>query len=66
MTATFKDIFAHQIFGITVSEAHNQGICVCHKRPFEKGVHTELDEREYEISGLCPTGFDEITGKDKT
>jgi hypothetical protein len=49
-----------QIFGITKAEAHNKGICIDCKLPALEHCHSDIDKREYQISGLCGECFDKI------
>lgn len=62
MSTTLKDLkdaSAMMAFGMTKDEAHEKGICIhCKKPPVHK---TELDKREYAISGICGSCFDVIT-----
>jgi hypothetical protein len=53
-----KDEFAKMIFGMSVSEAHEKKICIACKQPIT--FPTELDHREYLISGLCSECFEQI------
>jgi len=52
---------AAKLFGITLEEAHEKGICVHCKQPALPKCYSEEGRREYEISGLCEACFDEIT-----
>lgn len=49
-------------FGITVQEAHEQGICVNCKEP--PTFSTEAGRREYQLSGMCEPCFDKLTPPD--
>lgn len=55
-----KDVMAKMIYGMSVTEAHNQGICVCCKEKIKDGanIYTPLGKKEYGISGLCEICFD--------
>jgi len=55
----FKDSLAKMLFGMTAAEAHKLGICIsCKKTPMFLG---EIDEKEWQISGLCWKCFEEQT-----
>ena len=54
----FMDNMSKQIFGITLTEAINKGICIqCKENALDK-THTEAGIREYHISGMCEECFD--------
>lgn len=55
--AEFKEKMAMSLFGMTKTEAHKKGICVKCKLPIKDFTLTERDEKEYNISGLCPKCF---------
>jgi hypothetical protein len=53
-----KDKTARLAWGITISEAHAQNICIrCKKPPV---TMTELGRREYKITALCEPCSDQI------
>jgi hypothetical protein len=54
-----QDRLAEKLFGQTMTEAKEKKVCIMCKRPAE-GL-TDVDAREYEISGLCPKCFEECT-----
>jgi len=57
---SFLNQMAKQMYGRTVTEAHEQLICVdCGETPDFDGC-THLDKNEYWISGLCPSCFEKI------
>lgn len=58
----FKDTMASQIFGMTVEEAHKEGVCVDCRQPWGDNTYSPSGEKEYRISGLCEKCFDKITG----
>lgn len=51
-------------FGLSRTDAHAQSICVSCKRPASPSQWTDLDNREYRLSALCPSCFDSITRED--
>lgn len=57
----FKNKMAESMFGISISEAHEQKICVSCKdsigRVLQDSMNYDLDYREWKISGLCPNCF---------
>ena len=56
-----KDALALEIFGRTVTEAHDKGVCVkCGQSP-DDNCYSDAGRREWCISGLCEKCFDEIT-----
>lgn len=57
----FKDYVSVQAYGITKQQAHDNGICVNCKQSVRGKVNNDIDYREYMISGLCPSCFDNIT-----
>ena len=54
----FKDKICKEIYGITLTEAHAESICVCCHKPVVIENLLPLDKQEYLISGLCPTGWE--------
>ena len=59
----FKTKLAKDIFGETLKEVHEKGICINCKMPALSNCYSELGIKEYHISGLCEKCFDEITGE---
>ena len=55
----FKDGLASSCFGMTVAEAHEQGICIDCKKP--PTFYSDAGRAEYKITGLCEPCFDGIT-----
>tara|TARA_B100001964_G_C13870385_1_gene438402 strand:- start:183 stop:572 length:390 start_codon:yes stop_codon:yes gene_type:complete len=54
----YKDNWSKELFGLAMSEAIHQGICVrCRKSISDKKM-TNIDKKEFLISGLCPKCFD--------
>jgi hypothetical protein len=54
----FKDKMAKDLYGITLTEAHSKKICVDCKSEMWMMEHlTEIDIKEWKISGLCPKCF---------
>lgn len=54
----FKDALAKDIYGITLTEAHEKGVCVCCKKSmYDMEPLSDIDFREWKISGLCPECF---------
>lgn len=47
-----------EIYGMTKAQAHEQSVCIKCKQP--PAHRNELDAREYAISGICGTCFDNI------
>lgn len=60
----FRDGLAREAFGMTRAEAHVKGICICCKQPPK--LDTEIDQREYAISALCPTCFAKVSVDEET
>lgn len=54
----FEEDLAKDLYGMTKSEAHTQGICIQCKQP--PRFYSAAGEGEYKISGLCEYCFDEI------
>ena len=60
----FKDAMAKNLFGMTLTEAWSKKVCVDCKAEMWKLEHlTDLDIKEWKISGLCPVCFQKITGE---
>lgn len=59
----FQNNFAKGLFGITIDQAHKDGICIDCKRKIDVKTLEEIDRREYLISGLCPKCYDRAIGK---
>jgi len=57
----FKDKLSKEVFGRTAPEAQKKSVCVCCGDLVDPLELSDLDWREYEISGLCPKCFEEIT-----
>lgn len=45
--------------------AHRAGICVDCGKPVDYDTLSELDQREYRISYICPACFDRMMGDDE-
>ena len=58
------DVFAERLFGIPLTQAHSEMICIdCRKYIGPKEFKDELSRKEYEISGLCPKCQDSLFKK---
>ena len=53
----FLDNVATGSFGISITYALNNNICVSCKKPIDFLNMKPIDVKEYEISGLCPKCF---------
>jgi len=53
------DTFAERLFGVSLSQAHAEMICIECRRHIGKFLN-EIDQREYEISGLCTKCQDKL------
>jgi len=53
-----KDFLANRLFNCTIKEAQNLGICIDCKQPYR--FTSELGHKEYRISALCESCFDQI------
>ena len=58
----FKDAIAKDVFGMTKDEALEQQKCIHCKDIVDPSQWAEIDQREFQISGLCPKCWNEITG----
>lgn len=58
----FKNKLAKGIFGVTIVEAHEKGICLHCLDPALPKCYSKAGEQEYLISGLCEPCFDKICG----
>lgn len=57
----FKNKMAQNMFGISITDAWNQNICVDCKQPItEESFYSEMGRKEYSISGLCEHCADKI------
>lgn len=57
----FKNDMAKHLYGITVAEAHEKGICIsCKQEVGDTNIHTLSGQKEYKISGLCEDCWDKI------
>ena len=55
-----KGYFAKKLYGISVSEAHKNGVCIQCKEKALLKCYSLAGKAEYKISGLCEECFDEI------
>lgn len=53
-----KNAMAEDIFGITVDEAHEKGICIECREPADPNCYSVAGKAEWKISGLCERCFD--------
>ena len=60
----FLDDLAEEMFGLTRTEAHREGLCVNCKQPISSMKMEGLDMAEWKISALCPKCFIEHSGGD--
>lgn len=60
----FQDSIATKLFGETLASAVSKNICLCCKSPIETAEWEQIDIDEYNISGLCPACFANITKGD--
>lgn len=62
-----QDSFAMAVHGMTITEAHEKGICVmCRedvKGNWQEMIPTPESQREFAISGLCDKCFDISVGR---
>lgn len=56
----FKNQLSREAHGMTRAEAHAKGVCVACKEPPK--LTTDIERREYGISGICPPCFFKICG----
>lgn len=54
----FKDELAKGVYGKTVSEARQEGVCIECWEPALPKCYSEAGRKEYQISGLCELCFD--------
>lgn len=54
-----KDNLSKSLYGMSLTEAHKQGICIKCKTPALERCYSDAGRREYDISGLCELCFDE-------
>lgn len=54
----FKDSMAKDLFGMTLTEAHEKKVCVdCKAEMWKLDGLADIDRKEWHISGLCPVCF---------
>lgn len=58
----FLNDLTMQTYGITVSEALAEGICIQCREPALPKCYSDAGRAEHQISGLCESCFDEISG----
>lgn len=60
--ASFADAMALTLFGMTIRDAIEAGVCIRCKYLIETlDPFTDEDAREYSITALCPICWDELT-----
>jgi predicted amidophosphoribosyltransferase len=57
----FKDKISKEMFDMTMTEAKIRGLCVSCKKDIKQMELCSRDRKEWSISALCPTCFDEMT-----
>ena len=60
----FQDSLSSIAHGMTKAEAHQKGICVDCKQP--PVLRTELEEKEYRISGICGKCWDKTFSEEES
>ena len=55
------DSLAVRLWGRTAAEARHDGICIRCGLEFVAARYTPEDQREYQLSALCPSCFDATT-----
>jgi len=58
---SFKNAVARDLFGMSLYDAHERGICISCKNPQDAEILSDLDLKEYKISGLCSACWDSMT-----
>lgn len=56
----FKNELAKELYGQTAAEAQAVGLCIQCKLPAIPRCYSPAGRKEFQISGLCETCFDEI------
>ena len=57
----FKDKMAGNIFGMTLTEAWEKGVCIdCKTKMVDLEPLADIDIREWKISAICPICWDKI------
>ena len=56
----FKDSLAQEIFGVSLSAAKSEGICLSCKEPAIAKCYSDAGRREFQISGICEICFDNM------
>jgi len=57
---SLKDSISKSIFGTSLSEAKERGICIQCKEPALAKCYSPCGIREYQISGMCEQCFDSL------
>lgn len=60
----FKDKMAKQLFGSTLTDAKETGICIKCKEPALEKCYSKAGKKEFYISGLCELCFDKLISGD--
>jgi hypothetical protein len=53
-----------KLFGMTLTEAHEKGVCIDCKEEAMGKCYSEAGRKEYGISGLCEACFDAMFARD--
>ena len=56
---SFREKIAKDLFGETLKEVHEKGICIKCKMPALQNCYSDAGCKEYKISGMCEICFDE-------
>jgi hypothetical protein len=56
----FQDELSTNLFGLTVSEATKNGICIECKEPALPKCYSDAGRKEYKISGMCEECYDKL------
>lgn len=58
----FLDALAKSAFGCTTEEAQQKMQCISCKKKVELATLSEVDQREYALSALCSTCYNNLAG----
>jgi len=60
----YKDKLSKELYGVTVTEAHEKGVCLQCNLPALPRCYSAAGRKEYRIPGLCEYCFDALTGEE--
>ena len=59
------DKMGQELFGLSRTDAHNDGVCIKCGQPALANCYSEAGRREYKLSGLCELCFDKMSQEEE-